>query len=351
MPFTIVTQGTFIQPATAVNINIPLPSGADYFKTINITQMGTAAPTGCVAGEWFGGGITAVNDGLRWRKAGSSAILIDKFSNSTASAGFTYVTSFPAPQAAVTGTTITQANPAVASATNTYSNGDQVVIYNAVGMQQISGMTFTISSVTGSQFTLLGLNSSAFASPATAFTVRRLASSPQGVTTPVADSYLYVTAISQAASAQVTTSQQHGLVVGQKIEFTIPGSFGMVQLNNFYIAGNKPPIVTSIVDSYNFTINVDTTNFTAFALPASTGSPTTQLFATIAPAGQAATFNPITQVTTGYDFTNVPFKSSIFVPYMIVPAGSNSPGGSAADTIVWQAYKMETGTINSPVPS
>lgn len=349
--FTIVSQGTFTQPATAANQIIPLPSGADYFKTINITQMGTASPTVCVAGEWFGGGITAVNDGLRWTKAGSSAISIDKFSNSTASAGFTYVTSNPAPQAALTGTTITKASAAVASVTNTYSNGDQVVIYNAVGMEQISGMVFTISSVSGSAFTLLGLNSSAFATSATAFMVRRLTQNPQGIVTPVAPSILYVTAVTQAANAQVTFSQVHNLVVGQKIEFTVPGSFGMVQLNNFYQPGSKPIIVASIVDTYNITINIDTTNYTAFALPASSGSPTTQLFATVSPAGQAATFNPITNVTTGYNFTTVPFRTGVFVPYMLVPAGAASPGGSASDVIVWQAYKMETGTINSPVPS
>ena len=351
MAFTIVSQGTFTQPATAVNQIIPLPSGADYFKTINYTQMSTASPTVCVAGEWFGGGITPPNDGLRWTKAGSSVISIDKFSNSTASAGFTYVTTNPAPQAALTGTTITKASAAVASVTNTYSNGDQVVIYNAVGMQQISGMTFTISSVSGSQFTLLGLNSSAFATAATSFQVRRLASSPVGLVTPMAPSYLYVTAVTQAASAQVTFSQQHGLVVGQKLEFTVPGSFGMVQLNNYYQPQSKPIIVASVVDTYNITINIDTTNYTAFALPASSGSPTTQLFATVAPAGQATTFNPITNTTTGYNFTTVPFRSNLFLPYMIVPAGAASPGGSAADVIVWQAYKMETGTINAPVPS
>jgi len=41
----------------------------------------------------------------------------------------------------------------------------------------------------------------------------------------------------------------------------------------------------------------------------------------------------------------------VFVPYMLVPAGQYSPGGQAAEVIIWQAYKMETGTINAPVPS
>ena len=341
--FTIVSQGTFIQPATAVNMQIPLPSGADYFKTINITQMSLPTPTSCVAGEWFGGGITATNDGLRWTKAGSNVISIDKFSNSTVSNGFTYVTSFPAPEAQVTGTTITNATPAVATQTNTYSEGDTVVIYNSVGAEMYSGIPFTISSVSGSGYTLLGLNSPG--SAATAFFSRRI---PKFM--PVEPRTLYVTGITQATQGVVTVSQIHSYVVGQKVEFTIPASFGMVQLNNFYQAQSKPIIITAVT-AYTFTINVNTTSFTAFAFPATALTPTVQLFATVTSAGQAATYNPVTQVTTGYNFSYVPYHSGLFLPYMYVPAGANSPGGSAADTIVWQAYKMETGTINSPNPS
>lgn len=346
MAFTIVTQGTFTQPATAVNQIIPLPSGVDYFNTTNLTQMNLAPNPGvCVRGEWYGGGLTANNDGLRWTKTlSTNAINITKFSTSTASNGFTYVTKLPAPQAALTGTTITNASPAVASVTNTYSEGDTVVIYNAVGMQQISGMTFTISSVSGSSFTLLGLNTPG--SAATSFQVRRVSQF-----TPVEPSSLYVTAVTQAAQAQVTVSQANSVYLGQKLEFTVPGSFGMVQLNNFNQSQNLPVVVTAIIDAYNFLINVNTTNYTAFAFPASSGSPTTQLFATIGPAGQSTQYNPITGVQTGYNFTQIPFRTGIFVPYMYVPAGALSPGGSAGDVIVWQAHKMETGTINAPVPS
>lgn len=348
MPFTIVTQGTFTQPATAVNQIIPLPSGADYFKTINYTQMSAATPTVCVAGEWFGGGITPVNDGLRWKKVGSSVIQIDKFSNSTASNGFTYVTSFPAPQAALTGSVITAASPAVATVTNTYSEGDTVVIYNSVGMEQISGMTFTISSVSGAGFTLLGLPAGGFAGAASSFFVRRV-----NQFTPVEPSFLYVTAVTQNSpgQAQVTVSQANSVYLGQKLEFTVPGSFGMVQLNNFYQGQSKPIVVTAIVDPYNFKINVDTTNYTAFAFPTSASSPTSQLFATVAPAGQSTQFNPISGVQTGYNFTNIPFHTGVFIPYMYVPTGAESPGGVASDVIVWQAFKMETGTINAPFPS
>ncbi len=347
MPFTIVTQGTFTQPATAVNQTVPLPSGADYFVTTNLTQMALAPNPGvCVRGEWYGGGLTAVNDGLRWTKTlSTNAINIDKFSTTTASNGFTYVTAQPQPEAALTGTTITQANGAVATVTNTYSEGDVVVIYGSTGMLQIAGMAFTISSVSGSGFTLLGLDSSGFASGATAFQVRRIAK-----LAPVEPRFLYVTKISQATQAVVTVSEKHQYVVGQKVEFTIPGSFGMVQLNNYYLPQNLPPVITAVTD-YTMTLNVNSTGFTAFAFPTSASSPTAQLFATVTSAGQSTQFNPITGVQTGYNFQYVPYHSGNFIPYMYLPAGAQSPGGAANDIIVWQAYKMETGTINAPVPS
>ena len=347
MPFTIVTQQYIKQPATAVGQIIPLPSGCDYMKVTNLTQM-AAAGTVCVGGEWFGGGLTANNSGLRWRKAGSHAILIDTFATSTATNGFTYVQSLPAPEAALTGTTITQANGAVASVTNTYSEGDTVIIYNAVDMEQISGMTFTISSVTGSQFTLLGLDSTAFVDPASSFFVRRVSQF-----TPVEPSFLYVTAISQATQGVVTVSQANSVYLGQKLEFTIPASCGMVQLTNFNLPQNLPVVVTAIVDAYNFKINVNTTNFTAFALPPSANSPTAALFPTCAPAGQSTQFNFTTGVQTGYNFTNIPFHTGIFVPYMYLGISASGTGlaGSANDELVVDAYKMETGTINAPVPS
>lgn len=342
MAFTIITQGTFTQPAGgAVNQIIPLPTSVDYFKTYNYTQMATTQSTGRnVIGEFFGGGITANNDGISWVKTNSTNGMNASTFAALSAPGFTYVTSYPAPQPALTGTTITQATAAVATVTNTYSNGDQVVIYNAVGMQQISGGVFTISSVSSSGFTLLGLNSSAFATAATSFTVRRIAPF-----TRVEPSSEIVTAISQAANAQVTTSQINNFVVGQKLEFTIPYSFGMTQLNNFSQPQSLPVVIMSIIDPYNFTINVNTSAYTAFAFPLSTASPTAPLFATCAPAGQSCMYNPITGVTTGYNFTSVPFHSGLFIPYMYIPAGANAPGGSAGDVIIYQGFKMETATI------
>ena len=342
MPFTIIASGSFTQPATAVNQNINCPGGADYFRTTNITQMSLAPATAVVIrGEWYGNSLFANNDGIRWKKTNSTnAIQIDTFATATASNGFTYFTDYPAPEAALTGTTITNATPAVATVTNTYSEGDRVIIYASTGALMYSGMSFTISSVSGSGFTLLGLNTPG--SAATAFQVRRI---PKlGRVEPRA---LFVTGITQAAQAVVTVSEAHNYVVGEKIVFNIPASFGMTQLNSFT---QRLPAVIVAVGTYTMTINVNTTSFTAFAFPASSGSPTTQLFAMLTSAGQSTQFNQVTNVQTGYNFLYVPYHSGQFTPYMYVPAGAQSPGGAAGDTIVWEAYKFENGIIGPNNP-
>lgn len=348
MAFTLVTQGTFVQPATAVNQIIPCPSGCDYFKTVNITQAALTNAGSNIVGEWFGGGVYAPGDGLSWFKTGSVSLGVASF-NLASVPGFTYVQSYPQPEAPVTGTVITAANPAVASVANTYNVGDSVIIYNAVGMQQISGMTFTISARDNTHITLGGLDASGFASAASSFLVRRVPAAPR-----VAPPFYYITGITQDTQGVVTTSQVHTLQVGQAVEFTIPQnngtSNGMQQLTNFNQPQSKPVIITAVTP-FTFTINVNTSGYSPFVfLPNASGFFSVR-WATVAPAGQQATFNPVTGVQTGYNFLQVPFHTGIFVPYMLLAAGEGSPAGVAGDRIMYQCYKAETGTINAPVPS
>lgn len=344
MPFTIITGGSFT--STGVGVKINLPSSADYVKSTNITQM-AAAGSVCVAGEWFGSkfgsGASAANDGLRWRKAGSHAILIDTFATATASGGFTYVTTWPnvEAQASAAITAISAANPAVVLQTNTYSNGDIVRIYNTTGDLTISGMDFQISSASGSQYTLLGLanvsgNGLAAASAGNTRRISTLAVEPE---------FLYVTNISNATQAVVSTSVDPAnyYVVGMKLHFSVPSSFGMTQMDQ------KTGTITAVnavgagtnIGAYNVTVDIDSTAFTAFTFPASALSPTARLFATVAPAGAKTATNPTTNVTTGYNFDYQPFRTGQFVPYLFLAGGAASPAGANADVIDWVAYKFE----------
>ncbi len=337
MPFTIIAGDSFT--SEGLGVKIPIPSSADYMVTTNQTQMALSGSV-CVRGEWygpkFGVGASAANDGLRWRKAGSHAILIDKFSTATASGGFTYVQSVPFVEAqnAAAITAITAASPAVVSqAAHGYSDGDILQFYSTTGMLQIAGMNFQISTVNANDYTLIGLRAAGFAAPATAGFTRRiskmLAVEPQ---------FLYVTEITRATQAVVRTSVDptEYYVVGMKVHFSIPYSFGMYQMNQ--LTGK---IVAMSSANYTMTVDIDSSAFTAFAFPASASSPTAQLFATVAPAGASTQFNPVTQVQTGYDFQFQPFRTGQFTPYMYLAGGANSPAGAAADIIDYAFYKFE----------
>ena len=349
MAFTILTGGSFT--STGAGVKIPLPSSADYFKTWNITQMPLAPATAVViSGEWFGAkfgaGQTAANDGIRWKKTNSTnALNMDTFATATASNGFTYVQDAPIvePQAAAAITAISAANPAVVTQTNTYSNGDFVRIYNTTGDLTIGGAVFQISSASGSGYTLLGLANIAGngLAAATAGNTRRVSSNAA-----VDPEYLYITNISQATSAVVSTSVDPSLfyVVGNKIHFSVPPSFGMTQINQLTgtITAVNAVAATGNIGAYNVTVNIDSTAFTAFAWPASSASPTATLFATLAPAGSQTSFFPVTQVQWGYEFQKTPFHTGQFTPYMLLSGGAQSPAGAAHDVINWMAYKLES---------
>lgn len=336
MPFTIITGDSFTSTGAAKDI--PVPSSADYCVTTNVTKMAVTTAA-CCRGEWFGpkfgNGASAVNDGLRWRKAGSHAILIDTFATATASDGFTYVTESPVVEAQAPNaiTAITAASPAVVTQTNTYSNGDILQLYNTTGMLQIAGMNFEISSASGAGYTLIGLRAVGFAAAATAGFTRRISKS-----LAVNPQFLYVTEITQANQAVVRTSVDptRYYVVGMKVRFSVPQSFGMTQMNN--LTGE---IVALSSANYTMTVDINSSAFSAFAFAASTSSPTSPLFATVAPAGASTQFDPLSLVQTGYNFQYQPFRSGLFVPYMHLGGGINSPAGENNDVIDYAFYKFE----------
>jgi hypothetical protein len=188
----------------------------------------------------------------------------------------------------------------------------------------------------------------------------------------------YVTNITQASNAQVSTSVAHGLTPGQEVRFKIPTTSGMTQLNpqlnnNYFPTSSlSSAIVVSVVDDYNFTINIDTTTYTAFTWPTIAQMPTD--FPTVTPFGEdTATalasntaqvptiagvqiFNTNTgiladsTVNTGYlgMVLGIGGTGTILTTPVIGPAGSiawtsgNAPTG---DTMYWVAGKSTYGGL------
>lgn len=316
-----IITGSFTSDGNAKTL--PIRCDVDYMEVVNYTQMATQQATGRgVKFEWFRG--MSADTGVEYKKTNNTDALNGVV---LASGGFTVVdTSAGTVGAQLTiNTGISAANPAVVTLASTagLSNGDVVRVYGTTGMLQIAGMDFTIGNlVANTTFELSYLDSSGFAAPATAGYVRKIYYDP--IYYP---KRLYITKITQATSAVVTTSVAHGLTVGQRIVFNIPSQFGMTQLNG--LRGQITAVTTS-----TFTVNIDTSGFTAFAFPTSASVPFT--FAQAIPFGDApdtvANVNANQSVLTGA-------TRNVSQLGMLLAAGAQSPAGSNGDVIYWKALK------------
>ena len=70
-----------------------------------------------------------------------------------------------------------------------------------------------------------------------------------------------VTSVTQANPATVTTTNPHGYVFGQEVQFLIPQPWGMRQLDRL------KGYVLSVPTTTTFTVNIDTTFFDTFVTP------------------------------------------------------------------------------------
>jgi hypothetical protein len=69
-----------------------------------------------------------------------------------------------------------------------------------------------------------------------------------------------ISSIAKGATTTITTSTDHGFVVGNSVQFVIPKEYGMRQLNK------RVGYVLSIT-SDTLEVNIDSANFDAFVIP------------------------------------------------------------------------------------
>lgn len=124
----------------------------------------------------------------------------------------------------------------------------------------------------------------------------------------VVEQNLKITAITKAANAKVTAAF-HSYVVGDRVYFS--GIVGMTELNG------RVATVVSVVDANNFTIDVNSTGFTAFTSSdgdTRTGAPTAPPAAEPPPAAPAPA--PAPPPTTGMEgpgptYGNLPQRTGV----------------------------------------
>lgn len=308
---TIIQQGSFTSDGALKTLQVR--SDIDWMEVINDTQWSTTQATGRgVKFEWQRG--LAAGSAWEYTKVDSTNALQGE---KVTSGGFTLVNTDTASiGAAVTGTTITKANPPVCTANgHGYSNGDVVVLSNLTEMPQLGGVFFTIGSVTTNTFelTYMDTNTANFTAE-TAFEVRKF---------PVGGDFVPQSAVITALTAGATTTVElsyddHGITADQVIRLKIPSIWGPSTLNGVTAS-------VSSVTSNVLTLDLNSTGATSFAWPAAVSYPFD--FGYTVPVGT----NSSTSLADATDNTS-------FIG-MELGAGIDGPGGSSSDVIYWRAGK------------
>jgi len=319
MDGTIIGQGTFVANSTGLaNPNpgvasigqanpwiIQIPSNADWVSVVNYTQYGTVGTTGAYfngtanasnAQEFYWQRGMAAGTGIVRYKGAASAVLDG---DTLVSGGFTLYD--PSAQSlgaqpllgpAVATTASTNATrPVVSTASTAGVSVGTVVRLSNTAQSDINGQDFVVGAVTvNTSFTLMTATNALATAPGAiggAGFYRIVYNANNPLFYP---RRRLITNITQATNAQVSTAIAHGLTPGQEIRFSIPAVSGMIQLNpqilnNYFPTGSvASAIILTVVDDYNFTINIDTTGYTAFTFPTIAQQPSS--FPIVVPFGE-----------------------------------------------------------------
>lgn len=311
MDGTILSQGSFLANYAGLSNPNPgvasvsqangfllnIPSGVDWLMVRNYTQFGTDG----VNDAYFNGTANAfVGYEFYWQRGFGAGLGIVQYKSDGDSAkngdtfvsgGFTLydasgqsIGSLPLVGNPVATTASTNATrPVVTTASTAGLYVGSVVRMSNTAQTDVNGIDMVVGAVSvGANFTLLTASNPLANVPGAiggAGFYRII-----NVDSLFYPRHRYVVKITQAVNAQVSTSVAHGLTAGQAIRFSIPDVSGMIQLNplpgNNYLLAN----IVSVVDDYNFLIDVDTSAFTPFTWPTIAQQPSS--FPQMIPVGE-----------------------------------------------------------------
>jgi len=352
---------------------IQIPSNADWVKVWNYTQFGTAGNSGgylngtancdTAVEHYWQRGMAAGTGIVKYYANGGTVLHADTM----LSGGFTLFdpsgqSAGAQPQigAAVATSASTNATRPVVSTSNTAGvTVGSVVRLSNTAQTDVNGIDFVVGAVTANtSFTLLtSTNALATAPGAIGGTGYYRLVNYNSLFYP---RRRYVTNITQAVNAQVSTSVAHGLTAGQEVRFNIPSVSGMVELNGTTGNNYQPAVIVSVVDDYNFTINIDTTGFTAFTWPTIAQQPSS--FPIVTPFGEdtatalASTSNMVPSINGQQIYntnTGILADSTVNTGFLGMILGAGGLGKILATTTVygpagsvaWSSGNVGTGDV------
>ena len=290
---------------------IDFPSDVTNYYQMNWTQWNSVANPAVLKRAWFhfdmpDASYLGVQNTAGAATDQSILALVNGFTRFNYDNLQTYATT------AITATT--QANPiVVSSVAHGLRTGDLVRLANVTAMQQISGYECTATRLTANTFSI-PIDGTGFAAAGTGGTARRIAQDR-----PFAPRRRFLANITAAANALVSTSQDHGLAVGEIVTFNVSADYGMVEID-----GLKGTVLT-VPSATTFTVNIDSTAFTAFAFPTSAIAATGVTQAHVIPVADIAT--TLAGATENVSFRGLELGTAV--------------AGAADDIIKWVAWKGE----------
>jgi hypothetical protein len=373
---TIIGQGSFTQPATAVNQTIMIPQGADWVEIWNYTQANQSTSAAGPNGYHFywqrSNGANMMGDGTQgiYDAAGAAGAVTV---NVTTSGAFTlYDPSNATIGAAVAFTGLSAATHPVVTASNTgVQVGSIVRLFNPLGVKQqmLGGIDFTVDVVTSTtSFDLAYLNTTGSTTGSGYY--RIIPYNP--LFYPRRRTITNITAASQAV---ITMSVDHGFTVGQKVRLSLPGGSAVwgsyAALSNYdngQANSTTPDAYTIIAVDVAFgnthntiTISANTTGFETFLSDwqAILTSPYTP--AEVIPVGEDTSYAQISLVqqtpqVNGVQIngtnTGILADATVNTGFygMTLQTGALLPAGVASDVIFWKAGVSSYGGLNSSTP-
>jgi len=319
-----LNQGRFTSDGLAKTLKIR--SDVDWIKIVNETQH--AAANNGYGVEYFwqrGMGTSTI---MKYRPAGDQTLASNVSATSIAlvdSSNFAVGTRY-----ALTGGSNATRPVYTAANTGTMVTGDTTSIVRIDNSPQtnLNGLDFTVDAVTTN----------------TTFRLANTLATAPGIVTGVAGYFKVIAPnleiyrmftpsnrnianVTAAASAVVTTLVDHGYSVGQRVKFHVPADYGMTQLDG--LTGNITAVTAGPPNT--FTVDIDSSAFTAFQFPVYTESPF--VHASVVPVGD----NP---AYAGYMTAPGSFYNQGFIG-VVLYGGTTGPGGNAGDVIYWKSGRAE----------
>lgn len=352
LPFSFIGTGSYTNAASALPTTVALSAKPDFFRVRDITNWGAANTAVAAMESWIFPNTMAAGSYRQIGQISAAAQSNYMYGGTGTSNGFTFIDlSNPPTFASLSVTSTINHTTFVVGMTNTGSIqvGDYVRIINPTSMLQAGGIVAQVTAVSANTSITLGYIATAvsagvsFTADATGGSILKFYRSK------FYPKKLQVMYISQASQGKVYFAEKNDFTPGEIVDFNIPSTYGMTQLNFLTKQPGGAARVLSVTNSStesSITLDYDTSGFTAFSYPASASVIGAASPPFCFPAGSGIVpLNGSASVPQSPPGTNLQDSFDNLNQYYM-QIGSSVVGANSA-VMQWEAYKADFGNLTN----